>query len=124
RSNCYGRSLMLLEIKNHVVVDVLEVKSLKLTSGMISSEGQSRSGMSALLRVLNNLDDPTYGSIQFGDELITPIPPQILRQKIVMVHQDPVMFDGNISDNLLLGLNFSGSENVADDKSKETLAVT
>lgn len=113
----------MLEIKNLVVEDVLEIKNLKLTSSMISIEGQSGSGKSTLLRLLNNLDDPTSGSIQFGDELITSIPPQILRQKIVMVPQDPVMFDGTIRDNLLIGLKFSGSENVADDKLKETLEL-
>src|SRR5699024_2931848 len=116
-------SLMMLEIKNLVVKDVLEIKNLKQTYIMISIEGQSGSGKSTLLRLLNNLDDPTSGSIQFGDELITSIPPQTLRQKIVMVPQDPVMFDGTIRDNLLIGLKFSGSENVADDKLEETLEL-
>src|SRR5699024_3376802 len=114
---------MMLEIKNLVVEDVLEIKSLKLTSSMISIEGQSGSGKSTLLRLLNNLDDPTSGRIQFGDELITSIPPQILRQKIVMVPHDPVMFDGTIRDNLLIVLTFLGSDNVEDDKIMETLEL-
>src|SRR5699024_11534556 len=117
------RRIMMRESKNLAVDDVLESKNFKLTASMISIEGQSGSGKSTLLRLLNNLDDPTSGSIQFGDELITSIPPQTLRQKIVMVPQDPVMFDGNIRDNLLIGLKFSGSENVADDKLKETLEL-
>src|SRR5699024_1439351 len=115
--------LMMVENKNIGVEDVIEITNVKLTSSMISIEGQGGSGKSTLLRLLNNLDDPTSGSIQFGDELITSIPPQTLRQKIVMVPQDPVMFDGTIRYKLLIGLKFSGSENVADDKLKETLEL-
>src|SRR5699024_12251404 len=101
---------MMLEIKNLVVEDVLEIKNLKLTSSMFSIEGQSGRGKSTLLRLLNNLDDATAGSIQFGDELITSIPPQILRQKIVRVPQDQIMFDATIHDNLLIVHMLAGRE--------------
>src|SRR5699024_9219505 len=37
------------------------------------------------------------------------------------VPQSPVMFDGTIRDNLLIGLRFSGEKDVADDKLEETL---
>src|SRR5699024_1038395 len=97
---------MMLEIKNLVVEDVLEIINLKLTSSMISIEGHSGSGKSTLLSLLINIDDPASDSIQFGDVLRTSIPPHTLRQKIVMVPQDPVMFHGTTRDPLLIGLKF------------------
>src|SRR5699024_8363156 len=105
--------------KNLVVEDVLYINNLKLTSNMVSIEGQSGSGKSTLLRLLNNLDEPTAGTIKFGEEMLSSIPPQTLRKRIVMVPQDPVMFDGTIRDNLLIGLQFTEEENAKDNQLKD-----
>src|SRR5699024_6474670 len=44
-----------------------------------------------------------------------------LRKKIVMVSQNPVVFDGTIRENLLKGLEFSGAEAVLDDRLEDPL---
>lgn len=112
---------VMFKMNNLMVENVLEIKDLELDSRVISVEGQSGSGKSTLLRLLNNLDEPTSGTIQFGESELSSIPPQELRKRIVMVPQDPVMFDGTIRDNLLIGLQFSGEKNVPDDRLKEVL---
>lgn len=114
---------MMFELNNLVVEDVLEIKELTLEASIISIEGQSGSGKSTILRLLNNLDDPASGSIKFKGEEISSMAPQQLRKKIVMLPQNPVMFDGTIRDNLLIGLQFSGEENVADEQLKEMLEL-
>lgn len=114
---------MMFELNNLVVEDVLEIKELTLEASIISIEGQSGSGKSTILRLLNNLDDPASGSIKFKGEEISSMAPQQLRKKIVMLPQNPVMFDGTIRDNLLIGLQFSGEENVADERLKEMLEL-
>src|SRR5699024_6092113 len=83
--------------------------------------GQSGSGKSTLLRLLNNLDDPASGNILFEDKELSSISPQELRKKVVMVPQNPVMFNGTIRDNLLIRLQLSGEKDVADDKLNEIL---
>ncbi len=112
----------MFELKDVVVEDVLEIKSLTLEENIISIEGQSGSGKSTILRLLNNLDDPKSGSIEYKGKEIVTIAPQELRKKIVMLPQNPVVFDGTIRDNLLIGLQFSGEEDVSDDRLKEVLS--
>lgn len=112
---------MMFELNDLIVEDILEIKNLKLTSDVVSIEGQSGSGKSTLLRLLNNLDDPAAGSVLFHEDTLSSIPPQTLRKKIVMVPQSPVMFDGTIRDNLQIGRRFSGEENAPDTDLKETL---
>jgi len=108
-------------IENLVVQDVIQIDALQLDESVISIEGQSGSGKSTLLRLLNNLDDPTSGTIHYQDELLTNIEPMSLRKKIVMVPQNPVVFDGTIRENLLKGLEFSGAGAAPDDRLKDLL---
>lgn len=111
----------MFQIENLNVKDVIHIKELMLDGKVISIEGQSGSGKSTLLRLLNNLDDPSSGDIYYDDTLLTEIEPQTLRKKIVMVPQNPVVFDGTIRDNLLMGLTFSGAEAAADEELKRML---
>ena len=64
--------------------------------------GESGSGKTSLLRLLNRLDVPTSGSIRFhGEELLT-LDPLTLRRRVGMVFQRPVLFGGTVRDNLLV----------------------
>lgn len=111
----------MFEINDLVVEDVLKINKLSLSSKMISIEGQSGSGKSTLLRLLNNLDDPASGRILYRDKELISIPPQELRKKIVMVPQNPVMFEGTIRDNLIIGQKISGQSIPSDEELKEML---
>ncbi len=75
--------------------------------------GQSGSGKTTLLRLLNNLDSPDEGKIFYGGELLSELDPVSLRRKITMVPQTPVIFDGTIKDNLVIGQHFYGQEPAA-----------
>jgi len=69
--------------------------------------GESGSGKTTLLRLLNHLISPDQGSITFfGDDLLT-MDPVALRRKVVMLPQTPVIFQGTVQDNLIIGLKFS-----------------
>ena len=76
--------------------------------------GQSGSGKSTFLRLLNNLDDPSEGEIYYQDVSFKEIDPIQLRREITMVPQSPVIFDGTIRDNLQLGLKFSEKDSASD----------
>lgn len=111
----------MFQLKDVVVKDVLEVDDLTLNADVISIEGQSGTGKSTLLRLLNNLDDPTSGLIYFNEKKLTNITPLKLRKKIVMLPQNPVIFDGTIKHNLNLGLQLSDQELVSDEELKDML---
>lgn len=107
---------------DHLVVEkVLKINELKLDASVVSIEGQSGSGKSTLLRLLNNLDTPKSGTIYYKDKSLMEIEPMELRRKIVMVPQDPVVFDGSIRDNLLIGLKLSDQEEASDSTLKNML---
>jgi putative ABC transport system ATP-binding protein len=63
--------------------------------------GVSGSGKTSLLRLCNRLDIPTEGQITFRGEELTAIDPQVLRRRVGMVFQRPVLFAGTVRDNLL-----------------------
>ncbi|HLU36737.1 MAG TPA: ATP-binding cassette domain-containing protein, partial [Thermomicrobiales bacterium] len=54
---------------------------------------------------------------------ISEIDPVRLRRQVVMLPQTPVMFDGTIRDNLLIGLEFSEREPVPDDALHRVLEI-
>lgn len=111
----------MFKIENLIVENVLEIKDLELQGSVVSIEGQSGGGKSTLLRLLNNLDSPKSGTIYYKDESLTKMNPMELRRNIVMVPQEPVVFDGTIRDNLLIGLTFSGQDKINDSSLKDIL---
>jgi len=64
--------------------------------------GPSGSGKSTLARLLNRLDDRNGGEIHLDGESIDVLDPLLLRQKIGLLGQKPVLFSGSVGDNLRL----------------------
>ena len=65
--------------------------------------GVSGVGKSTLLSLLLRLYDPTAGSIQLGGTDIRRLSIESLRQRIVLVPQDPWIIDGTVRDNIEFG---------------------
>ncbi len=89
---------------------ILNNVSFSIPAGKITTViGPSGSGKTSVLRLLNRMDDPTGGKILLGTKDIKEIDVQELRQKVGMVFQIPVMFEGTVRKNLELaaGLNKS-----------------
>jgi ABC-type multidrug transport system fused ATPase/permease subunit len=66
--------------------------------------GASGSGKSTLLRCLTRLTDPASGTIDIDGEDVREIPPQVLRRRVALVAQAPVMLPGTVADNLAYGV--------------------
>jgi ABC-type methionine transport system ATPase subunit len=62
--------------------------------------GGSSAGKSSLLRLLNRLDEPLSGAVLFHGKPITELDVLLLRRKVALVQQTPVMFEGTVADNL------------------------
>jgi ABC-type multidrug transport system fused ATPase/permease subunit len=68
--------------------------------GALSLVGPSGSGKSSLLRCLNRLVEPTAGTLRFDGRDIRSYDPRELRQRVALVMQTPVLFEGTVRDNL------------------------
>lgn len=74
---------------------------LDLPAGeVIALVGPSGAGKTSLLRLLNRLDDPTRGTVEFRGAPITSVPVRELRRRVAFVFQTPVMFPGTVGANL------------------------
>jgi tungstate transport system ATP-binding protein len=90
---------------------VLFVDSLNITKGeILGVVGPSGAGKSTLLRLLNFLEPPSNGFIEFqgrrlqnGQEI-----PLSFRRKVTTVFQRPMLLDRNVLDNISYGLRLRG----------------
>ncbi len=70
--------------------------------------GPSGGGKTSLLRLLNRLDDPVRGDILLDGSPIVDYVVTELRRRVALVFQTPVMFPGNVSDNLAVAAELAG----------------
>jgi tungstate transport system ATP-binding protein len=85
---------------------VLEVERLEVKEGeMLVVLGQTGTGKSTLLRVLNLLEQPEQGVIRWrGQELPANHARLEIRRRIAMAFQDPLLFRASVFDNVAYGL--------------------
>ncbi len=69
--------------------------------------GPSGVGKTTLLRLLNKLISPTQGEIYYRGQTLKDLQSVQLRQQVVLLSQQPVMFDTTIRDNLIIGCQFA-----------------
>ena len=90
---------------------VLQIERLNVYRGeILGLVGPSGSGKSTLLRLLNFLEAPTAGRIQFMEKSVPagdPIP-LALRRRITTVFQRPVLLNRSVQANIAYGLNLRG----------------
>lgn len=104
--------------------DILDIQYLEILEKKVTSiVGKSGSGKTTLLRLLNKLISCDTGEILFKEKSLKEINSVELRRKVVMLPQQPIIFDGNIRENLLIGLKFSEKDLLSDDQLKEILKL-
>ena len=103
---------------------VLHIDHLQLPDHRITCiVGASGSGKSTLLRLLNRLISPTAGTVRYRGADVATIDAVQLRRQVVMLPQNPIMFDGSIRENILAGLRFSERPLVDDAEIARLLAL-
>ncbi len=92
--------------------NILKDINLDVNRGeIIGLVGPSGSGKSTLLRCINRLIEIDKGKIIFQGDNIKKLQPVELRRKIVMLHQESVMFEGSVYENISYGLKILNSIN-------------
>jgi tungstate transport system ATP-binding protein len=93
---------------------VLNIESLQVFEHeILGIIGPSGSGKSTLLRLLNFLEHPNEGRIDYkgkGFDAYTDIP-LAYRREVTMVFQRPMLLDRNVFDNIKYGLQLRGQRN-------------
>lgn len=80
-----------------VLVDV----TARIPAGQqVALVGETGSGKTTLGRLVARLADPTSGVIKLGGVPLTQVSNQRLRERLVVVPQEPFLFDGSIAANL------------------------
>jgi tungstate transport system ATP-binding protein len=95
---------------------VLGVDRLDICRGEIFAlVGPSGAGKSTLLRLLNFLEPPTTGCVQFLDAKFNPSRPMPLKlsRRVTTVFQRPLLLNRSVSANVSYGLRLRGQRNSA-----------
>lgn len=108
----------LFSLKDVVFKDILSINELKFHENQVTSViGESGTGKTTMLKMLNHLISPDSGSIYYREKSVLEYTPSELRREVVMLPQQPVMYDGTIKENLLIGRTFSEKHDaIADDE--------
>lgn len=82
--------------------------------GAYSILGPSGAGKTTLLRLLNRLEEPTVGTLWFQGIPYAELSPMLLRRRVAMVFQVPVIFPGTVRENLCLAVQLQHRDGHAD----------
>ncbi|MEW5820015.1 MAG: energy-coupling factor ABC transporter ATP-binding protein [Cyanobacteriota bacterium] len=92
-------------IYNYGSRKVLDIKNLQIEEGNIHVvSGANGSGKTTLLKIFNALIKVPKGIILFKDKPVEKDNIKLVRNNTVYVHQNPILFSGNVSDNVGYGL--------------------
>ncbi len=88
--------------------NILSIEKMVIPKGkVVCIVGESGGGKSTLLKLLNNLITPDQGEILFEEQPIMQMDAILYRRRVVMLSQEPIIFPGNVQENLLMGVEFA-----------------
>lgn len=100
-------------------VPVLKSVSFSIPQGTISAiVGPTGGGKTTIARLILGICTPTRGSISIGGAPIEPMQPQVLRKAVSIVPQDIVLFHDTLRNNIALGLENCGLDDIREAASK------
>lgn len=105
-----------------VYKDILKLNNLSINEKQITCLiGESGTGKSTLLKLMNNIVSPTDGTVFYNETPVEEIDPIELRRDISMLSQSPILFGETIKDNLEAGLIFADEPLVDEEKLIEAM---
>ncbi len=87
--------------------NILDIPHLEIEKGEITTLiGESGGGKTTILTLLNKINSPTQGKVLFNGIDLSQIDTVMHRRKVTMLSQNPIIFEGDIRDNLVKGLKY------------------
>ena len=111
----------MFELNNVTFKHILHIQHVCLDRCVTCITGPSGSGKTTMLCLLNRLNEAEQGTILYKGEDIQKMNPMELRRRVVMLGQTPVIYPGDIEENLQIGLRLSGRLPATKQKLKEYL---
>jgi putative ABC transport system ATP-binding protein len=114
----------MFELKNIIYKNILQIDNMTIPAKKITClVGESGAGKSTLLKMLNIMLSPDQGEIFYQNKNLKQEDPILHRRRVVMLAQQPTIFDGSIRDNLHIGLIFSEQKLKEDQELEEALNI-
>lgn len=114
----------MFELKNIIYKNILQIDHMTIPEKKITClVGESGAGKSTLLKMLNIMLSPDKGEIFYQNKNLKHEDPILHRRQVVMLSQQPTIFEGTIRDNLQIGLVFSEQNLKEDQELNEALNI-
>lgn len=109
-------------LKNVKFKNILDIDYLYIEKGkVISILGQSGSGKTSLIKLLNKMISKDSGEILYKNKNLEDYDPIDLRRSVLMLGQNPAIFQGTIKYNLEIGFKFQEKEPISQKEMIEVL---
>lgn len=112
----------MFRIEELLYQEILDIRNLQIKPGMTALLGPSGCGKTTLLRLLNKLVSPDSGRIFYRGVDIAEVPSVEHRRRVMMLSQNPVLFPGNIRDNLEAGFRLQKTEAPGEERLRQILS--
>lgn len=104
--------------------NILDIENLEINENVVTVvKGESGSGKSTMLKLLNNIISPDSGIVMYNGVDVSDINPITLRREVIMQSQFPTIFPGNVRENLNVIFTLRSEEGLSDEKLLKAMEI-
>lgn len=104
--------------------NILDIENLEINENVVTVvKGESGSGKSTMLKLLNNIISPDSGIVMYNGVDVSDINPITLRREVIMQSQFPTIFPGNVRENLNVIFTLRGEEGLSDEELLKAMEI-
>lgn len=104
--------------------NILDIENLEISENAVTVvKGESGSGKSTMLKLLNNMISPDSGIVMYNGVDVSDINPITLRREVIMQSQFPTIFPGNVRENLNVIFTLRGEEGLSDEELLKAMEI-
>lgn len=114
----------MFKLKDIKFKNILDIENLEIHENVVTIvKGESGSGKSTMLKLLNNIISPDSGVVMYNGVDVNDINPITLRRDVIMQSQFPNIIPGNVRENLNIIFTLRGEEGLDDEKLLKALEI-